>query len=211
MATYAREPEGVGFSTAGTFGGTLAAIGMLALIAGIVTAVGAAISVDIDFTRTEWRAIGWGGAAALAAALLISFLFGGYIAGRMALGSGFRNGMWVFVTGLVIFGTAWLLTWQFVGAGTIGERLADLDVPADGDMWTDIGIGGGTACALGMLIGAVLGGLMGGRWRPAVEYRETDLRDQIDVRETRADRTDLMDHEPSVEEERELTRHRRAG
>ena len=209
MATYRRHRRGVGFSSAGTFGGALAAIGMLALIAGILTAVGAAIGVHADFTDTEWRAIGWGGVAALAVALFLSFLMGGYIAGRMALGSGVRNGLLVFVTGLVVFGVAGLLTWALAGQDSIVQALRDADVPTTGSIWTDIGIGAAIAGGLAMLFGSLLGGMSGARWRPPLAAGDLTYEPDVDVR----DEPTRVEHSPheerSVEEERELARHGR--
>lgn len=194
--------------------GTFAAFGMLALLAALAAGIAAAVGADIaGLSDDEWRNVGIGGAAVMAVALLASFAFGGYTAGRMASRAGLRHGLVVFGLGLLVIAVAALVTSLTADTTVVGDELRDQGVPTATDTWTDIGIGAGIAAAFAMLAGALLGGWRGERWharpvahgtQPARSYdqivadarsRGGDDRAPVDLREgTRSDR--------SLEEER---------
>src|SRR5688572_15293830 len=80
---------GVGrISLVSVLAGVLVAYGMFAVVAAVVAAVLDAANVETEFGTYDWEAVSGVGTAALAVSLLVSYLFGGYVAGRMARRSG---------------------------------------------------------------------------------------------------------------------------
>src|SRR3954452_9550791 len=88
------------------FFGLLSAIGLAAILLGIAAAAGVALGLsEINDVRTgNADTIGLGGAILLLAILALSWYCGGYVAGRMALFDGLRQGIGVWVWTLVIAG-----------------------------------------------------------------------------------------------------------
>jgi hypothetical protein len=90
------------------FFGLLSAIGLAALLLGIVAAAGVAIGVSEieDVTNGDADTIGLGGAILVLAALAVSWYCGGYVAGRMARFDGARQGVgvwaWTIAIGAVL-------------------------------------------------------------------------------------------------------------
>jgi hypothetical protein len=90
------------------FFGLLSAIGLAALLLGIVAAAGVAIGVSEinDVTKGKADTIGLGGAILVLAILALSWYCGGYVAGRMARFDGARQGvgvwLWTIVIGAVL-------------------------------------------------------------------------------------------------------------
>ena len=58
------------------------------MLAALVGTVAAAIGLNTDLNRNDWATLGLGSAIAVAVVLLVAYLFGGYVAGRMAIGPG---------------------------------------------------------------------------------------------------------------------------
>jgi hypothetical protein len=90
------------------FFGLLSAIGLAALLLGIVAAAGVATGVSEinDVTKGNADTIGLGGAILVLAILALSWYCGGYVAGRMARFDGVRQGvgvwLWTIVIGAVL-------------------------------------------------------------------------------------------------------------
>ena len=87
--------------------GTMVAYGTTVVLLALVSGIAARSSSDGNsLTTYDWRRIGIGAAIAVAVVLLVSYLFGGYVAGRMARRAGSVNGFLVFVLGLVVVAVA---------------------------------------------------------------------------------------------------------
>ena len=94
-----------GVNWGAAFFGWLVAIGLGALLVGLLAAAGAAVGLtDVPATDTAGTAseIGIGGAIALLAALAVAYFFGGYVAGRMSRFDGARQGMGAWLIGLIV-------------------------------------------------------------------------------------------------------------
>jgi hypothetical protein len=155
--------------------GTLTAIGAVAILLAALAGVGELFDFSTsDLNGDNWEDIGLAGAIAFAAVTFLGYLFGGYVAGRMARRAGVRHGVLVFVLGL-------LLT---LGAGGIASAVSDRDaavdelrdqgVPTDADDWTGVGLVAGLATLGAMLAGSVLGGTRGERWHGRLVTRAAD-------------------------------------
>jgi hypothetical protein len=105
---------------------------------------------------------------------LVAYLFGGYVAGRMARRPGWLNGLAVFVLAILIplvLGVILSSQADTVDPGTANaagstalENLRSLGVPTTGAEWGRIAGIVGIASLLSMLAGSVLGGIWGERW-----------------------------------------------
>ncbi|MDQ3741982.1 MAG: YrzE family protein [Actinomycetota bacterium] len=151
-----------GIAWGSAFFGWLTATGLGAILAGILSAVGAALALtegnQIDASN---ETIGLVGGIALLVVLFVSYFAGGYVAGRMARFDGFRQGVGVFLW--AIFITAALAIAAVIG-GSEWNVLERMDLPRLPVDEGDITTGGIIALAAGlltMLIGAVLGGKLG--------------------------------------------------
>jgi hypothetical protein len=155
--------------------GTLTAIGAVAILLAALAGVGELFDFSTsDLNGDNWEDIGLAGAIAFAAVTFFGYLFGGYVAGRMARRAGVRHGVLVFVLGL-------LLT---LGAGGIASAVSDRDaavdelrdqgVPTDADDWSGVGLVAGLATLGAMLAGSVLGGTRGERWHGRLVTRAAD-------------------------------------
>ena len=160
-----------GISWGSAFFGLLSAIGLAALLLGIVAAAGVAIGVsDIkDVTKGDAQTIGLGGAILVLAVLAVSWYCGGYVAGRMARFDGVRQGLAVWVWTVAV--GAILAIAALIG-GSDYDVFARLNLPnvAVGDQTLTTGgaITLAAACAV-TLIAAIAGGKLGDRFHRRVD------------------------------------------
>jgi hypothetical protein len=167
-----------GIAWGSAFFGWLTATGLGAILAGLLSAAGAALALTegADTLRENAETIGIGGGIALLVVLAIAYFCGGYVAGRMARFDGARQGVGVFVWALVVAAILAI-------AGAIGgseynvlERLDLPRLPVDsGDLTT----GGLIALAAGlltMLLSAIFGGKVGERFHRKVDRHAVDGR-----------------------------------
>ena len=94
-----------GINWGAAFFGWLVAVGLGALLVGLLAAAGAAVGLtalsENDATANA-DDIGIGGAIALLAALAIAYFCGGYVAGRMSRFDGARQGFGSWAIGLIV-------------------------------------------------------------------------------------------------------------
>jgi hypothetical protein len=96
-AALAREASLGRLSLPSVLAGVLVAYGAFAVLAALVGAAAAAIGLNTNLAGNDWSTLGMGSAIAVAIVLLVAYLFGGYVAGRMARRAGLLNGLAVFV------------------------------------------------------------------------------------------------------------------
>ena len=82
--------------------GVLVAYGAFAVLAALAGTVATAIGLNTDLAGNDWATLGLGSAIAVAVVLLAAYLFGGYVAGRMARRAGLLNGLAVFLLALLL-------------------------------------------------------------------------------------------------------------
>ena len=175
----AREKEqfgGMKFGAAffGWLSATGAAVLLTALVAGAGAAVGLGTQADpneaADAAAENAATVGLVGAIALIVVIFVSYLCGGYVAGRMARFSGAKQGVAVWLWALVI---AVVLAIVGAIAGSELNILANLNsfprIPInEGDLALS-SILTAIAIALASLGGAVLGGVAGMRFHRRVD------------------------------------------
>ncbi len=162
-----------GLNPGAAFFGWIVAIGVAVLLAGIVGAVLTGLDSTIEVTQTEAEraagTIGLSTAVVLLVMLAIAYYAGGYVAGRMSRFDGVRQGVGVWVIGLVVTAIA-------IGLGAaFGERYNVLDrvdlprIPISTDELTAGAVLAGLAVVLVTLLFAVLGGVVGQRYHHRVD------------------------------------------
>lgn len=161
-------------SLASVLAGTLVAYGAFAVLLAITAAVAESIGIDTDLSTNDWRSLGAVGGAVVAAVLLACYLFGGYVAGRMARRAGATNGLLVFVLGVLVAAGVTALVNVFTDGDAILQNLRNVGVPTSGEEWRDIGTVAGLGSLLAMIVGAVVGGILGERWHAKLLARAAD-------------------------------------
>jgi hypothetical protein len=166
--------------------GVLAAYGAFALLAAAVGGIVRGFGVETDVGNYDWETVGGVGTGVVAVALFLGYLFGGYVAGRMAFRSGILHGFLVFLLGIIVAGLVGLLVGSLTGTEAIEENLRNVGVPTTADEWGAIGTIAGIVSLVAMIAGAMLGGMWGERWygkllrRAASENYGPDVDDRAD-------------------------------
>ncbi|TKJ28398.1 hypothetical protein A6V29_03030 [Blastococcus sp. CCUG 61487] len=171
--TAQRERFG-GLSWGAAFFGWLSANGLAVLLIALLGAGGVAFGLargvdTADEAAERAETIGLGGAIAVLVVLFLAYLAGGYVAGRMARFDGVRQGVAVWLIGLVV-----VLVLAAAGAiaGAQYNVLEELDlprIPIDEGTATTGGVITLVAILVATLLGAVLGGKVGERFHRKVD------------------------------------------
>ena len=154
--------------------GVLVAYGAFAVLLAITAAVAESVGIDTDLSANEWRGLGAAGGAIVAGVLLVCYLFGGYVAGRMARRAGATNGLMVFVLGVLVAVAVTGLVNVFTDGDDILRNLRNVGIPTSGEEWGDVLTVAGLGSLLAMIVGSVVGGSLGERWHAKLVARATD-------------------------------------
>jgi len=169
--TLARE-AGLGrLSLPSVLAGVLVAYGAFAVLAALVGAIATAVGLTTDLAGNDWATLGVGSAIAVAVVLLVAYLFGGYVAGRMARRAGLLNGLAVFVLAVVLVAAVAAIAASQADANAVQANLRSLGIPTTGTEWGRIGSLAGIGSLAAMLVGALLGGVLGERWHTKLARR----------------------------------------
>ena len=170
-AALARE-AGLGrLSLPSVLAGVLVAYGAFAVLAALVGAVAAAIGLNTDLAGNDWATLGMGSAIAVAIVLLVAYLFGGYVSGRMARRAGLLNGLAVFVLAVVLVAVVAAIAASQADTDAVQANLRSLGIPTTGSEWGRVGTVAGIGSLAAMLVGALLGGVLGERWHSKLTRR----------------------------------------
>ena len=169
----ARDAGFGGFSLTSVLAGVLVAYGAFAILLGIAAAIAGAVSDDTDLS-SSWEELGTGAGLVVAGLILLSYLFGGYVAGRMARRNGLAHGAGVLVLGVLIVGGVAALARSSGGADNVADNLRSLGIPTTADEYGDAGTVAGIASLLALVMGSLLGGALGERWHARLFARAVD-------------------------------------
>src|SRR5215203_155462 len=151
--------------------GVLVAYGAFAVLAALAGVAAAAIGLNTDLSANNWAELGVGSAIAAAVVLLLAYLFGGYVAGRMARRAGLLHGVGVFVLALLLVALIVVIAATQTDTSVIRGNLRSLGIPTTGAEWGNVGTLAGIGSLVAMLVGALLGGLLGERWHTKLTRR----------------------------------------
>lgn len=182
--------------------GAFAAYGAFALLASIFAGIASAAGGDFEVPSGNWETAGIVGAVVLGLALFCSYLFGGYVAGRMARRSGTLHGLMVFFLAFLmvalVSGFVTLVAGGENVRDSVRETLASIGAPTSGDALRTMGSVAGLVALGSMLLGSLIGGRLGDRWHGKLLTRALDP----NVGPTAADLDDRSD--ARVEESRDI-------
>ena len=163
-----------GIKWGAAFFGWLSANGLAVILVALLSAAGVALGLaqgvdTADEAADQVETLGIGGGIAVLAVLFLAYLAGGYVAGRMARFDGARQGLAVWLIGLIV---VLVLAGAGIVLGAQYNVLRQLDlprIPIDEGTATTAGIITLVAILLVTLLGAVLGGKIGERYHRKVD------------------------------------------
>jgi MFS family permease len=163
-----------GIKWGAAFFGWLSANGLAVLLVALLSAAGVAIGLTQGVPSTEEAAqeadtIGVVGGIVLLVILFLAYLAGGYVAGRMARFDGTRQGVAVWVIGLLVVIALAVLGLLFGAQYNVLQQLNLPRIPIDEGTATTGGLIALAAVLLVTLLGAVLGGKIGDRYHRKVD------------------------------------------
>ena len=162
-----------GIKWGAAFFGWLSANGLAVILIALLSAAGVAVGLANNVTAKQSAAqaktLGLGGGIAILVVLFLAYLAGGYVAGRMARFDGTRQGVAVWVIGVVI-----VILLAIAGAvlGSQYNVLKNLNlprIPIDEGTATTAGIITLVAILIVTLLGAVIGGKLGDRFHRKID------------------------------------------
>ena len=163
-----------GIKWGAAFFGWLSANGLAVVLIALLSAAGVAIGLTngvdtADEAAAQADTLGIAGGIAILVVLFLAYLAGGYVAGRMARFDGVRQGLAVWVIGLVV---VLLLALAGVVLGALYNVLGQLNlprIPVDEGAATTAAIITLVAILVVTLVGAVLGGKLGDRYHRRID------------------------------------------
>jgi MFS family permease len=167
-----------GLNWGASFFGWLVAVGITALLTALLSAAGTAIGLtelSDSQARSSADTISIVGGALLVAVLAIGYFAGGYVAGRMSRFDGGRQGLGVWLIGLL---ATILLAVLGAIAGSRYNLLGQLNLPRIPIDEGSLAAGAAIALAVGLvatLLAAVAGGKVGQRYHRKVDRAGTLL------------------------------------
>lgn len=169
-----------GIKWGAAFFGWLSANGLAVLLVALLSAAGVAIGLtqgvpSTDEAVQEADTIGIVGGIVLLVILFLAYLAGGYVAGRMARFDGARQGIAVWVVGLLVVILLAVLGLVFGSQYNVLQQLDLPRIPIDEGTATTGGIIALVAVLLVTLLGAVLGGKLGDRYHRKVDRAGFDV------------------------------------
>ena len=162
-----------GINWGASFFGWLVAVALAILLTSIAGAIAAGVGVTTNITQSEAEreaeGIGFVAALVLLAVLLIGYYTGGYVAGRMSRFDGARQGLGVWLIGLVVTIAAVVLGAVFGRQYNILDRVDLPRIPFSTDHLGWGTIITGLVVLAGTLLVAMLGGGVGHRYHNRVD------------------------------------------
>jgi hypothetical protein len=163
-----------GIKWGAAFFGWLSANGLAVLLLALVSAagvgIGLATGVDTaDEAAQQARTVGLAGAIALLVVLFLGYLAGGYVAGRIARFDGTRQGLAVWLVGLVVVVVLAVAGWVLGAQYNVLRDLHLPRIPVDEGTATTAGVVTLVAVVVATLLGALLGGALGTRYHRRID------------------------------------------
>jgi hypothetical protein len=163
-----------GITWGAAFFGWLSANGLAVILLALLSAGGLATGLTdgldtADEAADEAATIGIAGGIVLLVILFLAYLAGGYVAGRMARFDGVRQGVAVWLIGLLVVAALAIAGVVFGAKYNVLQQLNLPRIPIDEGIATTGGIIALVAVVLLTLLGAVLGGKLGTRYHRKVD------------------------------------------
>ncbi|MGH2807437.1 MAG: TIGR04086 family membrane protein [Actinomycetota bacterium] len=161
-----------GVSGGAVLTGVVVAFGAMVILTALIGAALTALGVsETAITQGEAIEAGIGAGMALVLAQFLSYLWGGYTAGRMGRGAGFGNGMLVPVVAILVAVLVGAVAAAVGATANLNLPFTTNRLPLENEYLVNWGIGIGIASLVAMFLGGILGGIMGARWHTKLEQR----------------------------------------
>jgi hypothetical protein len=173
-AVVTREPVEArgGVSGGAILTGVVVAFGAMLILTALIGAVLTALGVsETAISRGEAIDAGIGAGMALVLAQFLSYLWGGYTAGRMGRGAGIGNGLLVPVVAILVAVLVGAVASAVGATANLNLPFTTNRLPLENDYLVNWGIGIGIASIVAMFLGGILGGALGARWHTKLERR----------------------------------------
>lgn len=168
-----------GVSPGAVLTGVVVAFGAMFVLTAVISGILVGLGLTDELTPGEANEVGIATGIGLVVAQFLSYMWGGYAAGRMSRGAGSANGALVALLGIVVgVAVGAIATW--VGATEdLRTPFNSSQLPADGEVlrW---GAGLAIAAVAAMFFGGVVGGAFGSRWHTKLERRTVAEKDEHD-------------------------------
>lgn len=162
-----------GMNAGADFFGWLVAVAVATLLTGIIGALVAAVSETANISQSEAEreagTIGIVSAVVLVAVVAVGYFAGGYVAGRMSRFDGARQGLGVWLIGLVVMVIAGVTGAVFGREYNVLERVDLPQLPISGDDASMGALVTGAALLLASLLAALAGGKVGRNYHQKVD------------------------------------------
>ena len=164
-----------GLHMGSAFFGWLSAVGISVILLAILSAAGLAFGLYNTLGNAQDAAdeantgIGLGAAIALLVVLFIAYLAGGYVAGRMARFNGTKQGLGVWLWGVIVTVLAALAGLVLGTQYNVFDQLNLPALPVESGTATTAGLIALGAVLVVTLLGAVIGGKLGSRYHRRVD------------------------------------------
>ncbi len=162
-----------GMNIGAAFFGWLVAIGIAVLLTSIIGAVAAGVGYAQNVTQSDAErqagTVGLTAGIVLVVVLLLAYYTGGYVAGRMSRFDGGRQGLGVWLVGLVVTILAVVVGVVFGAEYNILDRVSLPRLPIPTDQMTMGAIIAAVVILVGTLLAAMGGGKVGHRYHDKVD------------------------------------------
>jgi hypothetical protein len=161
-----------GINWGAAFFGWLVAVGLGAILIGLVAGAGAAVGLtQLSGSEAESNAetIGLGGGIALLVVLMIAYYAGGYVAGRMSRFDGARQGAGAWIVGLLVTVALGILAAVLGDSYNVLSQLNLPRIPIGQETLTTGGIVATLVVLAGSLLAAMVGGKLGERYHRKID------------------------------------------
>ena len=165
--TIARARGGV--SGGAIFTGVVVSFGCMFLLSAILAGVLVTFGLDANDLAGAPIEAGIGAGAALVLAEFVSYLWGGYAAGRMGRGAGLANGLLVPLIAVLLAIVVGAVAAVLGTSANLNLPFQVYRLPVEEDYLVDWGVGIGIASLVAMFLGGAIGGMLGTRWHTKLE------------------------------------------
>jgi amino acid transporter len=172
-AQEARRDKFGGLNSGAAFFGWLVAVAVSILLTSIIGAVAAAVGSNAQLTQSQANrqagSIGLAAAIVLLVVLMVGYYSGGYVAGRMSRFNGPRQGLGVWLIGLLITIVVAVLGAVFGQKYNLFDRVSLPRLPVSVDALTTGGVIAAVIVLAGTLLAALAGGSVGTHYHRRVD------------------------------------------
>jgi hypothetical protein len=164
--------------------GVVVAFGSMFLLSALVGGVLTAIGLEANLLQGDAIEASIGAGIALVVAQLLSYLWGGYTAGRMSRGAGLGNGLLVPLVAIIIAVAVGAVVAAMGATANLNLPFTNNQLPLENDNVVNWGLGIGIASLVAMFLGGAIGGAMGARWHTKLEHTVADEAREERIAET---------------------------